>query len=104
VNIETFTEPQEGLEFIQENYAESSDHAVLFLDIDMPKINGWEFLAQYEKFSNEVKMKISIYLLSISLDHRDRNRAGRNKNVKGYITKPLTKDVILSIAGSEFEN
>lgn len=103
-DVETFTEPEKGLEFIQKNYAESSDRTVLLLDLDMPKINGWEFLAQYEEFSEEVKMQISIYVLSISLDHRDSNKAGDNKNVRGFISKPLTTEVILSIAGNEFEN
>lgn len=103
-DIETFTEPEKGLEFIQKNYAESSDHTILFLDVDMPKINGWEFLARYEEFSEEVKMQISIYILSISLDHRDSNKAGDNKNVKGFISKPLTSEVIVSIAENEFNN
>jgi len=103
-NVETFTEPEKGLEFIQKNYAESSGHTILFLDIDMPKINGWEFLCRYEKFSDEVKMQVSIYVLSISLDHRDSNKAGDNKNVKGFISKPLTSEVIVSIAENEFNN
>jgi len=102
VDIETFTEPEKGLEFIQEKYAESSDHTVLFLDIHMPKINGWEFLMRYEEFSDEVKIQISIYVLSTSLDHRDRNKAADNKNVKGFVSKPITTETILSIARKEF--
>jgi len=103
-DIETFTEPEKGLEFIQKNYPESSDRTVLLLDLDMPKISGWEFLARYDEFSDEIKMQISIYVLSISLDRRDSNKAGHNKNVRGFISKPLTAKMILSIAGNEFEN
>jgi len=102
--IEIFTEPEKGLEFIQKNYTESSDHTIVFLDVDMPRINGWDFLVLYEEFSDEVKMQISIYILSISLDQYDRNKAISNKNVRGFISKPLTTGVILSIAGNEFEN
>lgn len=103
-DIEIFTEPEKGLEFIQKKCAESSGHTILFLDVDMPGVDGWEFLVRYEEFTDEVKMKISIYILSISLDHRDRNRAGNNKNVRGFILKPLTTKVILSIAENRFEN
>ena len=104
VAVETFTKPEKVLEFLQENAAEGVDRTVLFLDIDMPKISGWDFLAMYEEFTDEVKMQVSIYVLSISLDHRDSNKAGDNKNVKGFISKPLTSEVIVSIAGNEFNN
>ena len=104
VAVETFTKPEKVLEFLQENAAEGVDRTVLFLDIDMPKISGWDFLAMYEEFTDEVKMQVSIYVLSISLDHRDSNKAGGNKNVKGFISKPLTTEMILSIAGNEFNN
>ena len=96
-NIETFNEPEKGLEFIQKNYALNSDHTILFLDINMPRINGWEFLEQYEEFSEAIKTRIDIYILSSSCDGRDVNKAERNKNVKGFISKPLTAEVILSI-------
>ena len=104
VAVETFTKPEKVLEFLQENAAEGVERTVLFLDIDMPKISGWDFLAMYEEFTDEVKMQVSIYVLSISLDHRDSNKAGGNKNVKGFISKPLTTEMILSIAGNEFNN
>jgi len=104
VAVETFTKPEKVLEFLQENAAEGVDRTVLFLDIDMPKISGWDFLAMYEEFTDEVKMQVSIYVLSISLDHRDSNKAGDNKNVKGFISKPLTSEVIVSIAENEFNN
>ncbi|MGZ3753067.1 MAG: response regulator [Mucilaginibacter sp.] len=104
VAVETFTQPEKGLEFLQENAAEGVDHTVLLLDIDMPKISGWDFLAMFEEFTDEVKMQVSIYVLSISLDHRDSNKAGDNKNVKGFISKPLTSEVIVTIAGNEFNN
>jgi CheY-like chemotaxis protein len=102
VDIETFTEAEKGLEFIQKNYGKSSGRTVLFLDINMPKISGWEFLARYEAFSEAIKAPVNIYIVSSSFDRRDRDKAEANKNVKGFISKPLTTEVILSIAGNEF--
>jgi two-component SAPR family response regulator len=101
-DIETFSKPEEGLEFIKKNYAESSGRTVLFLDINMPRINGWEFLEQYEEFSEAIKKQINIYILSSSLDHRDMRRAEENKNVRGFISKPLTTETILAITEKEF--
>jgi two-component SAPR family response regulator len=99
VDIRTFTKPEEGLLFI-ENIKSPS---VLFLDINMPTLSGWEFLEEYEKFSEEVKMNLSIYILSSSLDRRDKERANRNKYVKGFISKPLESEIITLIANGEFQ-
>src|SRR5258708_34258258 len=96
VEIKEFTKPEKGLLFIQENVKSPT---ILFLDINMPNLNGWEFLEQYEKFSEEVKMQISIYILSSSLDRRDKDRAKANKYVKGFISKPLEFETVISIAG-----
>jgi CheY-like chemotaxis protein len=93
-DVKTFTEPGEALEFIQKQYGKIEELAILFLDINMPGISGWEFLEQYEKFSDDVKRRIDIYILSSSIDVRDRNKAENNKNVKGFISKPLTIEVV----------
>ncbi|HTD41735.1 MAG TPA: response regulator [Mucilaginibacter sp.] len=100
VEIEEFTKPEEGLLFIQENIKGPS---ILFLDINMPTLTGWEFLEQYEKFSEEVKMHVSIYILSSSLDWRDKDKANANKYVKGFISKPLEFETVISIAKGEFQ-
>ena len=99
-DIKTFTIPEEGLAFIQEKYVKS--HTIVFLDINMPTLTGWEFLEQYEKFSDEVKMQINIYILSSSVDQRDVNKANENKYVKGFISKPLDFETVISIAEQEF--
>jgi two-component SAPR family response regulator len=100
VEINEFTKPEEGLLFIRGNI---KSPAVLFLDINMPTLTGWEFLEQYEKFSEEVKMQVSIYILSSSLDRRDKDKAKANKYVKGFISKPLEFETVISIARGEFQ-
>src|ERR1700712_4194260 len=75
VEINEFTEPEEGLLFIQQNI---KSPAVLFLDINMPTLTGWEFLEQYDKFNDEVKTCLSVYILSSSLDWRDKDKANAN--------------------------
>ena len=100
VDITTFTKPEEGLAFIEN----VKSPTVLFLDINMPMINGWEFLERYEKFSEKVKMNVSIYILSSSLDRRDKDRANANKYVKGFISKPLESEIITLIANGEFQD
>jgi response regulator RpfG family c-di-GMP phosphodiesterase len=99
VNVTTFEIPEDGLVFIQHEYIKNLIPTVLFLDINMPSLSGWQFLEKFEKFSEELKFKISIYILSSSIDPRDMDKAKANKYIRGYIAKPLESNVILSIAG-----
>lgn len=101
-DIKTFTVPGEALEFIQTQYERIEGPTILFLDINMPMINGWQFLVYYAEFSEALKSQISIYILSSSVDERDRNMAEGNKNVKGFISKPLTIEVVRSIIENRF--
>ena len=98
VDIKTFIIPEEGLVFIENEYMTNLEPAILFLDINMPTLTGWEFMDRYEKFSEEVKKQISIYILSSSLDQRDIDKAEMNPYIKGFISKPLKRETILSIS------
>ncbi len=95
--VKTFTDPAEGLEHIRANY-ENSDgtKAILFLDINMPSMTGWDVLAKFEGFTNEVKDRVKIFMLSSSIDPQDIERASGNPLVTGYVTKSLSKDKLQS--------
>ena len=99
VDIKTFTVPEEGLVFIENEYVTNLEPTILFLDINMPTLTGWEFMERYEKFSEEVKKQISIYILSSSVDQRDKDKAKANQYIKDFISKPLKRETILSISG-----
>ena len=99
VDIATFEMPEDGLAFIQHEYIKSLMPTILFLDINMPTLTGWEFMEQYNKFSDKVKNQISIYILSSSVDPLDKYKAESNENIKGFISKPLESETILSLAG-----
>ena len=97
VDIKTFEIPEEGLAFIQNDYIKNLEPIILFLDINMPTLTGWEFMEEYEKFSDEVKEQIRIFILSSSVDPRDKDKAEANKYIKGFISKPLDRETILAI-------
>lgn len=103
VDIKAFTRPEEGLEFIAREYPKNSGHTIVFLDINMPRIDGWQFLEQYEKFGEEIKQQINIYVLSSSIDRADRNRAEVNPNVEGFISKPLDIAILTAISAKKFQ-
>jgi CheY-like chemotaxis protein len=73
---------------------------VLLLDINMPLMSGWEFLERFDNMKDEVKNLFRIYILSSSVDPRDKQRSYANKNVKAFLVKPLVKDNVVDILGS----
>jgi two-component system, chemotaxis family, chemotaxis protein CheY len=95
-DIQTYTDPETALLYIREtnSYTDAPD-TVLFLDINMPTLTGWEFLDVFEEMEEKVKAKLRIYMLSSSVDPRDRERAVGNKNVQDYMEKPLTRENVV---------
>lgn len=93
--IRTFTNPEDGLKYLQElfNVDEKND-TILYLDINMPEMNGWEFMEKFEKFNPEIRELVKVYILSSSVNPRDREKAMSNENIEDYVVKPLTSDAI----------
>ncbi|MDO7742232.1 MAG: response regulator [Pedobacter sp.] len=77
----TSTGPYEGKKMIQPG--------IIFLDINMPAMNGWDFLDEYGKLPEEQKAKITIIMLTTSLNPSDRERAESYEDVVTYLHKPL---------------
>lgn len=62
----------------------------IFLDINMPFVDGWMFLDDYAILKKNLQKEISIFMISSSIDPRDVDRANRNKDVREYVIKPVT--------------
>jgi CheY-like chemotaxis protein len=63
---------------------------IIFLDINMPVVNGFEFLDKFEKLNNTVKEHCAIIMLSSSVHIDDIKRAEADKHVRFFLSKPLT--------------
>ena len=68
---------------------------LILLDINMPIMDGFEFLKEYEKLSLNIRTSIEIAILTTSTWTRDREKAEHNKHlISGYFEKPLRKKTI----------
>ena len=88
--IDEFLGGQDALEKI--NQLDPNDSLLIFLDINMPVLNGWEFLNRY--LENFPDRDDKIVILSSSIDFQDRQKADEYKVVSGFLEKPLTIDKI----------
>jgi CheY-like chemotaxis protein len=61
---------------------------IIFLDINMPVLDGWEFLKALEKYN--FKDKLNIYMVSSSIDSTEINKSKKHKYVKNFISKPIS--------------
>lgn len=75
---------------------------VIFLDINMPKMNGWDFLEEYEKLEEQQKAQMILIMLSTSFNSEDRDRALANVNVKDFANKYLNKDSLYQLLRKHF--
>ncbi|WP_198171536.1 response regulator [Mucilaginibacter aquatilis] len=85
---------QSATEAIEEIRDGSIKPDVIFLDLRMPLMNGFEFLQEYEKLDGHDKDGTKIFMLSSSLDPVDVKRSGQNKYITQFIHKPLTQKIL----------
>lgn len=76
---------------------------VILLDINMPGMNGFEFLDEYHKLADNLKSHVVVMMLTTSLNPTDAHRAGQFDEVTGYRNKPLTKAMLDDVLAQYFE-
>ena len=100
-HIFTHTSGKSAIEFLKNmeklDVAESVLPDVIFLDIDMPLMDGFQFLDEFEKLTNIAKKKCKIVMLTSSINPQDFNRSKKYENVKLYLNKPLSHESIVKL-------
>ncbi|CAM4421787.1 response regulator [Flavobacterium terrigena] len=94
-DVITFTDAETGLDYIKSNFSSpNAEKVVLFLDINMPTMSGWEFMEEFHNVNAEIKDHVSIYILSSSVSEVDKQKAKIDPDVIDYIEKPLLVDIL----------
>lgn len=75
---------------------------LILLDINMPGLNGWEFLDEYHKLEEHEKGKVVVVMLTTSMNPDDHERARKHPDVSGFRNKPLTVGLMEDILAAYF--
>ncbi len=96
VNI--FADGKEAIEYLTQltQLGDTLPH-VIFLDINMPVMNAWKFLDAYGRFKRLLYRPIDVYVVTSSTSGFDMAQSRHYATVKGYITKPITKQKIQQV-------
>ncbi len=76
--------------------------SIIFLDINMPRMNGWEFLEEYKKLDTKFKAEVLLIMLTTSLNPDDLERTRNYHEVSGFNNKYLQKNNIEKIITDNF--
>ena len=94
---ETAMEALDKLEYEESNHIAQPE--IIFLDLSMPGLTGWDFIKEYNSKKQVGQRKSMIVILTSSSDPEDKIKAVYAKGVYTYITKPLTHEKLFDLVG-----
>lgn len=90
------TDALEGILKLDQTHS-AEDLVYIFLDLNMPDIDGWAFIKKFEKINESLKFEVKIFILSSSINLEDVEKAKNNNFVTNYFVKPLMIEGIIAI-------
>lgn len=97
LEIIDFTNPVEALTYIKQCHADLIRIDLLLLDVNMPVMTGWEVLNSLRVNGESLMRENKVYMLSSSVHSGDLEKAREFQEVTGFISKPISLDVLSGI-------
>ena len=106
-HIEVCNNARKALDYLscKGDYAANTSYpqpGIIFLDINMPGLSGWDFLKEYDNLPEEQKAKVVVSMLTTSLNPDDQKKGNSDPNVERFLIKPLTVEKLMGIVDDNF--
>ena len=101
-HIEVALNGEEALIFLKNENQTQPD--IIFLDINMPKMNGWEFMEAYKELRADQKAKVVVMMLTTSENPEDKRRAALYPEIISFNSKPLTEEMLAATLEKHFSD
>ena len=88
----TVNNPQENIKILPD---------IILLDINMPVMDGWEFMEKMSLIKSKFKKGITVYIVSSSIAVEDKNKSKTYIDILGYLSKPITVNDLILIASND---
>lgn len=101
--VEVVNDGEEGIQLLEQHIHNQKGKIpqLIFVDLDMPFMDGFQFLEAYQDLDFKNKSSVVVAVLTSSISRKDVNRA-REFSVGAYIIKPLTKEKMMEIMEEHF--
>jgi CheY-like chemotaxis protein len=90
--IRSFLQAKDALDYIASTPPDDLSHTIVLVDIQMPVMNGFEFVEAFEQLPGSIVANYTIYVISSSINENDLQKVHNYKSVKQFLNKPLTSN------------
>jgi CheY-like chemotaxis protein len=96
-NLMEFYNGKEAIDFLTDPENLDTLPDIIFLDINMPVMDGWGFMESFVKIKPQLGKKITIYMVSSSINDEDIQRAKTISDITDYVIKPISPDTLVEL-------
>jgi len=100
-SVKSYTQATEAYDYIKNSDPNTTEPiTIIVLDIQMPVMNGFQFVEAFELLPENIRSNYAIFMFSSSINENDKNRLENHPCIQKFYGKPISKDIVATIVGS----
>ncbi len=100
-SVKSYTQANEAFQIIKNSDCRPAEAVtIIVLDIQMPVMNGFQFVEAFEQLPESIRSNFAIFMFSSSINENDLNRLENHPSIRKFYSKPISKDIVAHIVAS----